>query len=64
MKFLFETAVGSIYTRLVDFPEFCSQNFPEVDVSFLDMQTRTKVYEMLPLTETPPSFLIYGSLKT
>lgn len=63
MKFLFETAIRSIYTRLVDFPEFCSQNFPEIDVPFLNMKTRTKVYEMLPLTETPPSLLIYGSLK-
>lgn len=55
MKFLFKTAVKSICTRIVDFPESCSQNFPEIDAPVLGIQTRTKVYEMIPLTDPPPN---------
>lgn len=35
---LFKTAVKSICTRLVDFPESGAQNFPEIVASVLGMQ--------------------------
>ena len=60
LKFLFKTAVKSCCTKLVDFPKFCSQNFLEIDVSVLGMQTRTKVYEMFSLMETPDLYDLWS----
>lgn len=42
----------------------CAHRIPEIDVPVLGMSTRTKVCEVLPLTETPPSLLIYRFSKS